>query len=54
MVETDAPWLSIDKTRKSEPLDTAFIAEKIAQIKKVPYNDAVKLFHKNTFDLFKF
>lgn len=53
MVETDAPWLSIDKKRKSMPLYTAYIAEKIANIKKVSYNDAVKVFYKNTCDLFK-
>jgi len=54
MVETDAPWLSIDKSRKSMPLDTAFIAEKVALIKQVPYDDAVKIFYKNTYNLFKF
>jgi TatD DNase family protein len=54
LIETDAPWLSIDKSRKSEPLDTAFIAEKIAIIKKISYDDTAKMIYKNTYDLFKF
>ncbi len=52
MVETDAPWLSIDKSRKSEPLDTAFITEKIAKIKKLDYEFVAKTLHKNTIKLF--
>jgi TatD DNase family protein len=54
MVETDAPWLSIDKKRKSMPLDTAFIADKISKIKKVPFHEATKIFYQNTLNLFKF
>ncbi len=35
MVETDAPWLSIDKSRQSHPIDTAIIVAEIAKIKKL-------------------
>lgn len=52
MVETDAPWLSIDKTRKSEPVDILLIVERIAQIKNIPYDDAFTIITKNTHDIF--
>ncbi len=35
IVETDAPWLSIDRSRESHPLDTGDIVFEIAKIKKV-------------------
>lgn len=54
LVETDAPWLSIDKSRKSKPLDTAYIVEKIAKIKKIDYSIATQQIYKNTYELFKF
>ena len=54
MVETEALQLSVDKTIKSESHDTAFIAKKKCSNKKVLYNVVIKVFHKNTFDLFKF
>ncbi len=52
LVETDAPWLSIDKSRKSHPLDTCEIVYEIARIKKM---DPIKLGHQiytNTVKLF--
>ena len=35
MVETDAPYLSVDKSRESMPYDTGIIVEEIAKIKKI-------------------
>lgn len=52
LVETDAPWLSIDKTRHSHPLDTGTIVFEIARIKKMDPIVCGKQIYKNTTKLF--
>lgn len=53
LVETDAPWLSIDKTRQSHPLDTGDIVYEIARIKKINPIKCGKQIYANTHNLFK-
>jgi TatD DNase family protein len=35
MVETDAPWLSVTKGRRSEPKDVAVVLRRVAHLKRV-------------------
>jgi TatD DNase family protein len=53
LVETDAPWLSINRKRKSIPIDTVLIAERIAQIQQKSTTHVIEQIRKNTHDLFK-
>lgn len=53
MVETDAPWMSIDRSRKSHPTDTFCIVNKIAEIKKLDETKLGKDIHNNTINFFK-
>ncbi len=53
LVETDAPWLSIDKSRQSHPLDTGDIVHEIARIKKIDEIKCGKQIYANTKTLFK-
>jgi len=53
LVETDAPWLSIDKKRHSHPLDTGVIVQEIAKIKKMDEIACGKQIYANTIKLFK-
>ncbi len=48
LVETDAPWLSIDRKRQSHPLDTGEIVREIAQIKKMDEIKCGKKIYSNT------
>jgi len=48
MVETDAPYLSIDRKRESNPQDTGVIVEEIARIKNVEYVKMGKIIYENT------
>lgn len=52
LVETDAPWLSIDKKRHSHPLDTGEIVQQIAKIKKIDEIFCGKQIYSNTKKLF--
>lgn len=54
MVETDAPWLSIDRRRESEPQDTGDIVYAIAGLKKMDPVKCGKQIHSNTKNFFKF
>lgn len=53
LVETDAPWLSIEKNRNSHPLDTGVIVQEIAKIKKINEIVCGKQIYANTIKLFK-
>ncbi len=54
VVETDAPWLSIDRSRDSHPLDTAEIVYQLAKIKKVTDCKLGQQIYSNTKKLFGF
>jgi len=54
MVETDAPWLSIDRKRESHPLDTGEIVYEIAKIKSMDSIECGKQIYSNTKQFFKF
>lgn len=55
LLETDCPFLAPIPYRgqKSEPWMVKFIAEKIAEIKKIDYKEVIKQTTKNTEKLFK-
>lgn len=54
LVETDSPYLSPEPHRgeRNQPQYVRFVAEKIAQIKKIDYNKVEKQTVKNTINLF--
>jgi TatD DNase family protein len=54
MVETDAPWLSIDRKRESHPLDTGDIVYEIARLKLMDPIECGKQIYSNTKNFFKF
>jgi TatD DNase family protein len=53
MVETDAPWLSVDKSRPSHPIDTVIIVAEIAKIKKLDEIQLGNIIYINTKNFFK-
>lgn len=55
LIETDAPYLAPEPHRgkRNEPLFVKFIAEKIAQLKNLSYDEAAEQTFKNTLNLFK-
>lgn len=52
LVETDAPWLSIQKGRDSYPTDTGEIVMKIAKIKNIDPIILGKQIYQNSLDIF--
>jgi TatD DNase family protein len=53
MVETDAPFLSIDRKRESLPYDTGVIVEEISKIKKIDMIKIGKQIYENSKKFFK-
>lgn len=39
MLETDAPWLSLEKGKRNEPIAIIDVAKKIAEIRKTSFNE---------------
>lgn len=56
LIETDCPYLSPEPYRgkRNQPQYVKHVAEKIAEIKGIKYNEVVEATVKNSFDLFKF
>ncbi len=52
MVETDAPYLSIDRRRSSHPKDVVDIARRIAELKGVHPGDCASQLLRNTHSMF--
>jgi TatD DNase family protein len=52
MVETDAPWLSIEKGRPSHPTDTGAIVQEIAWLKKMDPIALGNAVYANTIEFF--
>lgn len=50
MLETDAPWFGFGK--RNEPTAVIEVARKIAEVKKVPYEDVVKATNENVKEFF--
>ena len=55
LLETDSPYLLLPQARgeRNEPLNVRFVAEKIAEIKKVSYEKIAEVTTKNAKELFK-
>ena len=55
LVETDSPYLSPEPHRgkKNEPSRVRFVAEKLAEIKKISFEDIAKHTHENASKLFQ-
>jgi TatD DNase family protein len=55
LVETDSPYLSPEPHRgkKNEPSRVRFVAEKLAEIKKISFEDIAKHTHENASELFQ-
>ena len=51
MLETDAPWLALEGGRNT-PLSIKSVAQKIAEIKKLSYEEVWKTCGKNAIDFF--
>jgi TatD DNase family protein len=51
VVETDAPFLSIQKNRKSVPEDTLHIIERISELKKIPFEECSQVIYQNSLRL---
>ena len=54
MVETDCPFLSVDRKRDAMPYDTGRIVEEIAKIKNMDVLKCGKQIYQNTISFFKF
>lgn len=54
LIETDCPYLTPEPYRgkRNEPMYVKYVAEKIAEIKKVSYEELVKTTNSNTKELF--
>ena len=54
LVETDSPYLTPvpNRGKRNEPSFVKYVAEYIAQIKNLPYDDVASITTKNFFDLF--
>jgi len=52
LIETDAPYLSPTREKRSTPLDVEKIAHKIAEIKEIPFEKVAKQTTKNAKELF--
>ncbi len=54
LVETDCPFMAPEPFRgkECEPMHVYYVAEKIAEIKGISFNDACQIFTKNTEKLF--
>ncbi|MBU1292334.1 TatD family hydrolase [Patescibacteria group bacterium] len=55
LLETDAPYLTPEphRDRRNDPINLKYIAEKIAEIKKIKFKDVAKQTTKNARDLFR-
>jgi TatD DNase family protein len=55
LIETDCPYLSPQAVRgkRNEPLYVKYVAEKIAEIKKLPVKEVEQITFKNTLKVFK-
>jgi len=53
LLETDAPYLSPTREKRSTPLDIEKVAQKIAQIKQISFEKVAKQTTKNAKELFK-
>ena len=55
LVETDSPYLSPEPYRgkTNEPSRVRFVAEKVAEIKNMPFEDIAKHTHENASELFQ-
>jgi TatD DNase family protein len=51
VVETDAPFLSIERKRKSLPEDTEQILRKVAEIKNIPFEECSRRIYENSLHL---
>lgn len=51
VVETDSPFLSIKRSRKSIPQDTSVIVEKIAELKNIPLEICSEVIYRNSLNL---
>lgn len=51
LTETDAPWLGVDKKR-NEPNAVKFVVEKIAEIKKISFEEADEITTRNAIRFF--
>lgn len=52
LTETDAPYLSPDPARPSEPADVRYAVKRIAQVKNISYEDAAGQIYHNFCTLF--
>jgi len=52
LIETDAPYLSPDRGERSTPLDVEKVAEKIAEIKEIPFEKVASQTTQNAKELF--
>lgn len=54
LVETDSPFLAPlpHRGKRNEPAYTRFVAELVANIKRVPFNDVAEITTRNFFNLF--
>lgn len=55
LIETDCPYLTPEPYRgkRNEPLYVKYVAEKLAEIKKISYEEFVKATNRNTKELFR-
>ena len=55
LVETDSPYLAPIPFRgqKNRPAHTRVVAEKVAEVKGLPYEEIAKITRRNTIDLFR-
>ena len=52
LIETDAPWVSVDRKRNSQPADIFVVLQKIADVKKIDFETAQQQILDNTRALF--
>lgn len=52
MLETDSPWLGLDGKR-NDPLSMKIVAEKIAEIKKMTFEEVDRITTENAIGFFK-
>jgi TatD DNase family protein len=54
MLETDAPWLhpTLDKEKRNDPTHVREVAEKIAEIKKIPVEKVIDSTSRNAVDFY--
>jgi TatD DNase family protein len=55
LLETDAPWLATEGfgSKRNDPTAVKIVAEKIAEIKRIPFDEVWKLAGKNAAEFFK-